>query len=63
MTHDSKTICFGIKETIFWTRKAMLLQTKTICFAIMMQYDAFTKRVIYDNKLIINNLASNMMLY
>ena len=47
MTHNSKTICFGIKETIFSTRRDMVLPTKTICFAIMMLYDAFVKRVIY----------------
>lgn len=41
MSDDNKTICFGPKETIFRTRKAMLLQTKTNCFAIMIVSDAF----------------------
>ena len=62
MSDDSKTICFGLKETIFRTRKAILLQTKTNCFAVMMVYDAFTRRVILNNKLVINNLAPIMML-
>ena len=39
----SKTSCFGIVETIFTTRKAMLLLTKTTCFAIVMDSDAFAK--------------------
>ena len=29
----------------------------------MMVYDTFAKRVTLDNKLILNNLASNMMLF
>ena len=32
-------------ETIFRTRKAMLLLTKTTCFAVMMDSDAFVERV------------------
>ena len=43
MTNHSKTNCFGIKETIFLTRRDMVLPTKTICFVIMMLYDAFIK--------------------
>ena len=43
MSYNSKTICFGIKETIFSTSRDMVLPTKTICFAIMMLYDAFAK--------------------
>ena len=34
-------------ETIFRTRKAMLLLTKTTCFAIVMDSDAFSERVTY----------------
>ena len=34
-------------ETIFRTRKAMLLLTKTTCFAIVMGSDAFAKRVTF----------------
>ena len=62
MIYDSKTNCFGIKDTIFSTRRDKVFQTKTICFGTMMLYDAFAKRVILYNKLIVNNLASNMTL-
>ena len=62
MIYDSKTNCFGIKDTIFSTRRDKVFQTKTNCFGAMMLYDAFVKRVILYNKLIVNNLASNIML-
>ena len=62
MIFNSKTNCFGIKETIFSTRIDMVLPTKTNCFGIMMIYDTFVKRVILDKKQIIKDLASNMML-
>ena len=51
------------EEDIFSPRKDSLLQTKTNCFAIMMVYDAFAKRVISPNKQIFNGLASIMMLF
>ena len=41
MTNNSKTNCFDIKETIFSTRRDMVLLTKTICFGVIMVYDAF----------------------
>ena len=62
MICNNKTICFGIKETVFSTIRDSLLQTKTICFAVMMVYDAFVKRVIYANIQIFNQLASIVML-
>lgn len=62
MIYDSKTNCFGIEGNVSSPRKDSLLQTKTNCFAVMMVYDAFAKRVISPNKQIINWLASIMML-
>ena len=35
MIYDSKTNCFGIKDTIFSTRRDMVFQTKTTCFTVM----------------------------
>ena len=63
MTCETKTICFAAVSTISSTQGDILLPTKTNCFGIMMIYDAFIKRVISDNKLITNNLASIMMLF
>ena len=62
MICNSKTICFGIEEIVYSTVRDSLLQTKTNCFAVMMVYDAFVKRVIYLNNQIFSKLASIMML-
>ena len=40
----------------------MVLLTKTNCFGVVMLNDVFAKRVILDNELIVNDLASKMML-
>jgi hypothetical protein len=45
----SKTICFAVEESISSPRKDSLNDTKTICFAAMMVYDAFVKRIILVN--------------
>ena len=45
----NKTICFAVEESISSPRKDSLNDTKTICFAAMMVYDAFVKRVILVN--------------
>lgn len=46
MIYNSKTTCFGVIESISLPRRDSLLQTKTICFAVMMVYDVFARRVI-----------------
>ena len=60
---ESKTNCFGVEGIVFSTLKDGLFQTKTSCFGVVMVCDTFVKRVTLDNKLIVNDLASKVMLF